>query len=179
LENQEIWESVTYFKAALPIQPWYKVAIHNIPTSFYTNECLAILKSEISTFNKGFEIVGNPYWLTKEDRRREQQTGSVCIAFATEQEAQRAIYNKLYLLRISVKVEKMHSTPASTQCQNCQRFGHTEERCSNGIACKICPEPYPTRLYRCNTCSTKGRTCLHTVPVCVNCKGAHTADNRL
>ncbi|KAF1934871.1 hypothetical protein EJ02DRAFT_309788, partial [Clathrospora elynae] len=89
LENQEIWESVTYFKAALPIQPWYKVAIYNIPTSFYTNESLAILKSEISTFNKGFEIVGNPYWLTKEDRRREQQTGSVCIAFATEQEAQR------------------------------------------------------------------------------------------
>ncbi|KAF1938416.1 hypothetical protein EJ02DRAFT_295932, partial [Clathrospora elynae] len=68
-ENQEIWESVTYFKAALPIQPWYKVAIHNIPTSFYTNESLAVLKSEISTFNKGFEIVGNPYWLTKEDRR--------------------------------------------------------------------------------------------------------------
>ncbi|KAF1934478.1 hypothetical protein EJ02DRAFT_429365 [Clathrospora elynae] len=41
--NQEIWESVTYFKAALPIQPWYKIAIHNIPTSFYTNESLAIL----------------------------------------------------------------------------------------------------------------------------------------
>ncbi|KAF1934549.1 hypothetical protein EJ02DRAFT_491470, partial [Clathrospora elynae] len=138
-----------------------------------------ILESEISTFNKGFEIVGNLYWLTKEDRRREQQTGSMCIAFATEEEAQRTIHNKLYLLGISVKVQKMHSTPASTQCQNCQRFRHTEEIYSNGIACKICAEPHPTCLHRYNTCSTKGRTCLPTVPVCVNCRRAHTADNRL
>ncbi|KAF1934721.1 hypothetical protein EJ02DRAFT_294274, partial [Clathrospora elynae] len=100
-------------------------------------------------------IVGNPFWLTNEERRRQQTTGSVCIAFATEQEAQRAIHNKLYLLGISVRVEKMHSTPASTQCQNCQRFGHTEERCSNSMACKICAEPHPTYLHKCNTCSTK------------------------
>ncbi|KAF1934515.1 hypothetical protein EJ02DRAFT_363544, partial [Clathrospora elynae] len=65
------------------------------------------------------------------------------------------------------------------QCQKCQRFGHTKERCSNSMACKIYAEPYPTRLHKCNTCSTKGKTCLHTVPVYVNCKRAHTADNKL
>jgi hypothetical protein len=179
LENIQIWRDITHFKTALPIQPWYKVAVHNIPTSFSTNESLAILKSEIATFNKGFQIVGNPYWLTREDRRLDQQTGSVCIAFATEQEAQRAIRNRLYLLGISVRVEKLHSTPASTQCQNCQRFGHTEARCSSRPACKICAELHPTRLHKCNTCNTKGKACVHTVPVCVNCKGPHTADSKL
>jgi hypothetical protein len=55
---------------------------------------------------------GNPYWLTREDKRTNQQTGSVCIAFATEQEAQRVIRNKLYLLGISVRVEKrLYSVP--------------------------------------------------------------------
>jgi hypothetical protein len=98
LEKKDIWETLVHFKTAQPIQPWYKVAIHNIPTSFSTNESLSILKSEITTFNKGFEIVSNPYWLTREERRTQQLTGTVCIAFATEQEAQRAIHNKLYLL---------------------------------------------------------------------------------
>lgn len=179
LENQQIWESLVQFKAAQPIQPWYKVALHNIPTSFSTNESLSILKSEIKAFNTGFEIVGNPYWLTREDRRAQQMTGSVCIAFATEQEAQRAIRNKLYLLGISVRVEKLHSTPASTQCQKCQRFGHPEARCSNAVACGLCAEAHPTRLHKCNLCNTKGKSCLHTVPLCVNCKGAHTAGSKL
>lgn len=178
LENLAIWKSITSFKEALPIQPWFKVAVHNIPTSFSTNESLDILKSEITTFNKGFQIVGSPYWLTSRERRQVQQTGSVCIAFATEQEAQRAIRSRLYLLGISVRVEKMHSTPASSQCQKCQRFGHSESRCSNAIACKICADPHPTSLHKCNTCGAKGRTCVHTVPVCANCKGAHTADNK-
>jgi hypothetical protein len=179
LEKVDIWQHITQFKEALPIQPWFKVAIHNVPTSFHTNESLSILKEEIPTFNKGLEIVGNPYWLTKEEKRQDQRTGSVCIAFATEQQAQNAIRNRLYLLGISVRVEKLHSTPASTQCHNCQRYGHTEARCSGNITCKLCAEPHHTRLHKCNTCNAKGKACVHTVPVCANCKGAHTADSKL
>jgi hypothetical protein len=179
LEKVDIWQHITQFKEALPIQPWFKVAIHNVPTSFHTNESLSILKEEIPTFNKGLEIVGNPYWLTREEKRQDQRTGTVCIAFATEQQAQKAIRNRLYLLGISVRVEKLHSTPASTQCQNCQRYGHTEARCSGNITCKLCAEPHHTRLHKCNTCNAKGKACVHTVPVCANCKGAHTADSKL
>jgi hypothetical protein len=87
LEKAEIWNQLTPFKEALPIQPWFKVAIHNIPTSLFRNEDLKILKDEIPIFNNGLQIVGNPYWLTKEERREEQISGSVCIAFSTEQEA--------------------------------------------------------------------------------------------
>jgi hypothetical protein len=178
LEKVGIWEHITQFKEALPIQPWFKVAIHNVPTSFFTNESLSVLKDEIPTFNNGLEIVGNPYWLTREEKRADQITGSVCIAFATEQQAQKAIRNRLYLLGISVRVEKLHSTPASTQCNSCQRYGHTEARCSGSTACKLCAEPHHTRMHKCNTCNAKGKACVHTVPVCVNCKGAHTADNK-
>jgi hypothetical protein len=120
LEHLNIWKHLATFKEALPIQPWFKVAIHGIPTSFHTNADLAILKEEIPTFNNGIKIVGNPYWLTKEEKRSEQLSGSACIAFASEQEAQRAIRGKLFLLGISVRVEKLHSTPASTQCPSCQ-----------------------------------------------------------
>jgi hypothetical protein len=178
LENQPIWESLTSFSSALLIESWHKVAVHNIPTTYTTNESLAVLKHEISTFNKGLNVVGNPYWLTKEDRRREQETGTVCIAFATEREAQQAIRNKLYLLGISARAEKLHSTPASTQCQRCQRFGHSEARCSSSYVCKICGAGHPTKMHKCNTCGAKGRTCIHTIPVCANCNQSHTADSQ-
>jgi hypothetical protein len=178
LEHINIWKHLATFKEALPIQPWFKVAIHGIPTSFHTNADLAILKEEIPTFNNGLKIVGNPYWLTKEEKRSEQLSGSACIAFASEQEAQRAIRGKLYLLGISVRVEKLHSTPASTQCSSCQHFGHEESRCPGTISCRLCAEPHHTKVHSCNVCKTKGRWCKHLVPVCTNCKGAHTADNK-
>jgi hypothetical protein len=34
------------------------------------------------------------------------------------------------------------------------------------------------KVHSCNVCKTKGRWCKHLVPVCTNCKGAHTADNK-
>jgi hypothetical protein len=71
LEHREIWKHLVMFKEALLIQPWFKVAIHGIPTSFRTNKDLAILKEEIPTFNNGLKIVGNLYWLTKEVKRSE------------------------------------------------------------------------------------------------------------
>ena len=69
LDHIEIWKHLATFKEALPIQPWFKVAIHGILTSFHTNEDLAILKEEIPTFNSSLKIVGNPYWLIKEEKR--------------------------------------------------------------------------------------------------------------
>ena len=78
LENKKIWDNLLAFEQALPNTPWYKVAIHGIPTNL---DNLEILKSEISTFNNGLKVVGEPYWLSPESNRRVKQAGSICIAF--------------------------------------------------------------------------------------------------
>lgn len=173
LENKSVWQHIVKFEEALLIKPWFKVAIHNIPT----NQDLAVLKDEIPTFNKGLKIVGNPYWLTSAERRQTQLTGTACIAFSTEKEAKQAISQKLFVLGVSVRAEKLHSTPPSTQCTNCQKFGHFENKCKGTTACRICGKGHSTSAHKCNTCSTKGKTCVHTLPLCANCKGPHTADN--
>ncbi len=129
LENQNVWQEVTRFEEALPIQSWHKVAIHNIPTSLATNQDLQVLKEEIPLFNNGLKIVGNPFWLTKEEHRASKATATACIAFATEEEALKAIKQKLYILGLSVKAEKLHSTSPLEQCQKCQQFGHIKARC--------------------------------------------------
>jgi hypothetical protein len=179
LEHKNIWENITDFDSALLIESWHKVAVHNIPTLYASGDGLEVIKNEIETFNKGLKVVGNPYWLTKADRRQQQETGTICVAFATEREAQQAIRNRLYVLGISVRAEKLHATPPTSQCQKCQRFGHSETRCSNPHVCKICAGRHATTVHKCNICNAKGRTCVHTIPLCANCKETHTADSKL
>ena len=179
LEHTNIWEDITDFSSALLIESWHKVAVHNIPTKYGDNIGLDIIKNEIETFNKGLKVVGKPYWLTKADRRQQQETGTICVAFATERESLQAIRNRLYVLGVSVRAEKLHATPPTSQCQKCQRFGHSETRCSNPHTCKICAGRHATTVHKCNICNAKGRSCVHTIPVCTNCRGTHTADSKL
>jgi hypothetical protein len=42
LEHIDIWKHPSTFKEALPIQSWFKVTIHGIPTFFCSNQNLAI-----------------------------------------------------------------------------------------------------------------------------------------
>ena len=50
-----------------------------------------LIKDEIRTFNKGLNPVGTPYWLTPANKRPHQLAGSVVVAFATLEEANKAI----------------------------------------------------------------------------------------
>lgn len=138
---------------------------------------MSLVKEEISTFNKGLNPIGTPYWLTPRARRQDpnQRAGSIAVAFATEPEAKRAIQNKLYIAGISVKAEKLYSLPLSTQCPKCQSFGHLENKCRNELACSLCSDKHPTRNHSCSVCRAKGTSCTHLVPKCANCHGPHPA----
>jgi hypothetical protein len=179
LEKQSIWEQVIAFKAAQKDEAWHKVAIHGIPTAdFNTPEGMALVIEEIVTFNKGLNPIGTPYWLTSADKRSTQRAGSIAVAFATEQEANKAIRHRLYIAGISVRVEKLYSAAPTTQCQNCQGFGHLENYCKKTPRCRLCSEGHATEQHNCNICHTKGAKCPHLAPKCANCKETHTADTK-
>ena len=83
-------------------EPWHKVVLHGVPTDdFNTPEGMALVVDEIKTFN-GLTPIGTPYWLTPAEKRRDQQARSVAVTFATEEEASRAIRQRLYVSGISV-----------------------------------------------------------------------------
>ena len=48
-----------------------------------------------------------PYWLTRKEKRENQPTGSVCLAFSTESEANKAIKNSLYIAGLRLRVEAL------------------------------------------------------------------------
>ena len=179
LENQSIWEHLVSFRKAQKDEPWHKVVIHGVPVAdFNTPSGMELVIDEIKTFNKGLTPIGTPYWLSSPEKRANQRAGSVVVAFATAEEASRAIRYRLYIAGISVRVEKLYSTASTTQCSKCQGFGHLENYCKREPICKLCGEKHATQQHMCRACSTKGSRCLHLVPRCTNCKGAHTADNK-
>ena len=180
LEHQETLKTCLNFTSSKLIKPWFKVAIHNIPTHL-SKEDLQQLKSEIPIFNQGFkdsDLVGEVYWLSSEENRASKRTGSCCIAFTTEEAQKRAIRQRLQVFGENVRVEKLYSTPASTQCRNCQGFGHESNRCYKPAACRLCGKDHPTFQHSCSVCATKGKKCVHLLPCCVHCKGNHTADSK-
>ena len=137
---------------------------------------MELVVDEIKTFNTGLTPIGIPYWLTPAENRASQRAGSVVVAFATAEEANRAIRHRLYIAGISVRAEKLHSTAPTTQCSKCQGFGHLNQYCKRQLACKLCSDKHATLQHTCNTCSAKGTKCAHLVPKCANCKEAHSAD---
>jgi hypothetical protein len=179
LEKQPIWEHLVAFKLAQLDEPWHKVVLHGVPTAdFNTLEGMALVVEEIKTFNKGLTPIGTPYWLTPAEKRSDQRAGSVAVAFATEEEASRAIRQRLYVGGISVRVEKYWPAAPTTQCKNCQGFGHLDNHCWKGPRCQLCGEGHSTHQYHCNTCHTKGKWCIHLAPKCANCREAHTANTK-
>ena len=79
--------------------------VHGIPIyDFNTEQGMALIVEEIKTFNKGLTPIGTPYWLTSASNRQTQLAGSVCVSFPTEEQANRAIRNRLYIAGILVRV---------------------------------------------------------------------------
>jgi hypothetical protein len=155
VEKRSIWETIVPHSRFQKDQPWYKVIIHGIPTlDFNCPEGMDMIVDEIKTFNEGLNPIGKPYWMSSAITRATKRSGSVAIAFATEEEASKAIRNRLYIAGISVRVEKLHSVAPTTQCQICQGFGHLDTYCRKDPICRLCAGSHSTKQHRCNTCKS-------------------------
>jgi hypothetical protein len=72
---------------------------------------MELVKSEIRTFNTNYYPIGTLYWLSIAENRAIKQAGVIVVMFGTEEKAQRVIRNRLFIAGISVRVEKLYSTP--------------------------------------------------------------------
>ena len=180
LEKKAIWSSLISYNEAQKDTSWYKVICHGIPLADFAFADLEVINDEIKTFNKGYKPIGTPHWLTSREKREglNQRAGSIVIAFSTDEEAKRAIKERLYIAGISVRCEKYIPISPTFQCPKCQGFGHLENRCKKAISCKLCSEQHSTKRHTCNTCDKQGTKCLHLAPKCTNCKESHTADDK-
>lgn len=182
LQHAHIWREAFPFLQATKDEHWTKVAVHGIPIQeFNSEEGLETLQEDIRIFNKDLNPIGTPFWLTTEENRKTNRTGTIAVAFATEAEAKKALSSRLYVAGISCKTEKLLSVPPYQQCQSCMGFGHAESRCKRQIRCKFCAGLHTSADHTCPAqgCNSRGQQCKHLQPTCANCEGDHIADSCL
>lgn len=78
-----------------------------------------------------------------------------------------SIYNLTRLYYAVVKVEPPKPKRSVIQCSNCQEYGHSKNYCHKRARCVKCDGNHST---------TKCTKPLNVPPICVNCKGQHTAN---
>lgn len=177
LEKVDIWKNIAPHELAMKDEAWYKVIIHGIPTAeFPTMEDLRTIPEEISTFNQGLKVIGQPYWITPEEKRGAQVAGSIVVAFETEEQARQAISKNLIVAGRPLRAEKYMNIPATTQCNQCQGYGHISTKCRWDAKCQFCAGQHNTKQHVCTQCNIIGKKCVHLIPKCTNCGEAHTAD---
>ena len=163
----------------------YKVAIYSISIrEFDIEERLdsKLVAKEISIFNKGLTPIGRSYWATPKEKRDLGlvQTGTIIIAFPDEEQAKRAISNRLLIAGISAKVVKYITTPSTSQYTRCTRFGHSETLCKRAKKCILCTENHISKLYFCSTYKKTNTKYNHLSIRYANCNSTnHMADSKL
>lgn len=82
------------------------------------------------------------------------------------------IKNFAVIQNLIVKWEKLHKTKIkTTQCYNCQCYGHTSSNCGKIQRCIKCTETHAKG--ECTRTSKEGS------PTCVNCKKDHAANSKI
>jgi hypothetical protein len=183
LQHEDIIKAQVQYREAKVDLQFAKIIIHSIPLRTFDNENgMELVKEEINTFNKhlNLKLTGQPYWLTTREKRDDpfRLHGSVVVSFEKEEDAIKALRNRINIAGISAKTERFNSVSPTSQCRNCWGFGHHQDHCKKQVACKICGEPHATNQHKCSTCGSAGSSCSHTTPKCANCGGDHQADSK-
>jgi hypothetical protein len=157
--------------------PVVQMVVHGVPTSI----SLESLQQELTTYNPGLTMATQPRWLTKPDQRREKKASSVVIALTGNKAQEVASRPRLFAFSATLRAERKLRFGPTTQCANCQQFGHHTTKCTNLPACRWCSGSHLTGAHSCptSTCSTNGRPCMHTLAKCVNCSGPHEAHSQV
>lgn len=151
----------------MPIQP------------FSTSDDLHLLKQEIEIFNSELKLMKDSVWLSSEENRLTKRHASIAIALENKEQADTALNMKLCIAGLWLKTEKYTFSSLQTQCQNCQKWGHSTRICRAQSTCQICAEKHATYNHKCDTCKISGKECPHSKTKCANCKEEHMANSSL
>jgi hypothetical protein len=148
--------------------------LHGVPTHLTIPEI-----SHSITINYPQLVQGQtPRWLTPADRR-EHKTNSTIVMTLTGNVKKNAIGRQnLIVCNRECQLDDYIPFGRSTQCHNCQNYGHPAALCRNDSRCAVCASPHNTRNHPCTlpTCR-KGPTCTHPPIRCANCNAPHKAND--
>ena len=154
--------------------PTTQLLVHGIPTG----ETLDTIATELTTFNTGLALTRQPRWLTSDDARIGKSASSIVVTI-TGPKAPEFVGKRLAAFSTTFRTERRLRFTSSTQCSNCQKFGHHNNKCKALSYCRWCASQHLTGNHICPTatCRLRGRPCTHTILRCVNCDGPHESNS--
>ena len=124
---------------------------------------MGLVLEEIKTFNKGLELISQPYQATSKEKRDSglQRANSVVVAFPTEAQANRAIKNRLLITGISTKVVKYYTISSIIQCTRYAGYRHLDSIYKKEPKYLLYSKGHVTKNYFCSICKKKSKKCPH------------------
>jgi hypothetical protein len=148
--------------------------LHGVPTHLSLSEI-----SQSLTLNYPQLIQGQtPWWLTTAERRAEKANSTVVITLTGNVKKANIGRSRLVVCNRECELDDYIAYGRSTQCRNCQAYGHPAALCRNNARCAVCADPHETKNHPCAlpVCK-KGPACTHPPIRCVNCDAPHKASD--
>lgn len=150
-------EDMQYHTYQLPSEKLLHIVIKGIPEPTDPEEILEDLK------NKNF----HPETVKKMYRRKDKAPLPMMLITLPKEE--KNIYQLTHVINLKVTVESQKHRTEVGQCHRCQRFGHSQSKCTATPRCVKCAGSHIT-----SECKKEKNTSAK----CANCGGSHTASYR-
>jgi len=144
----------------------------------HTHLSLPDISNSIATNYPQLTQGQTPRWLTPADRREQKSTSTIVMTLTGSVKMADIGQHYLTICNRECQLNDYISYRRSTQCHNCQGYGHRTALCRNPSHCAICAEAHETKDHPCTipTCK-KGPACTHPPIYCTNCQTTHKASD--
>jgi len=146
--------------------------LHGVPTQYSLPE----ISDSIAVNYHQLVQVQTPRWLTLADRRQNKTHSTTVMTLAGNIKKTDVGLHNLIICNRECQLEEYIAYSRSTQCRNCQLYGHPAALCREAPRCAVCAGPHATKDHPCTLpACKKGPTCTHPPICCANCNTPHKA----
>ena len=178
-EKESVWSHlVPGLQEVVIRERWYKLVAHSVATDLIVADSeekqMEAFQEDIETYNHDIQLAAPPRWLTRPELRTGKLHSSLVLSFKTPRELKHALRNRLVIAGTPVRTSEFVDIRPTTQCRNCQKFGHHQRTCRHQARCQLCAGSHSINLHQCTTCQAT-KECSHTQFKCANCESSHKA----
>jgi len=114
--------------------------LHGVPTQYSLPE----ISDSIAVNYHQLVQVQTPRWLTAADRRQNKTHSTIIMTLAGNIKKTDVGLHNLIICNRECQLEEYIAYSRSTQCRNCQRYGHPAALCREALRCAVCAGPHAT-----------------------------------
>jgi len=148
--------------------------LHGVPTHLSLPEISQSLATNYPQLIQG----QTPRWLTPADRREHKANSTIVMTLTGKVKKADVGRQHLIVCNRQCQLDDYIAYGRSTQCRNCQAYGHPAALCQNNSRCAVCADLHETKEHPCALpICKKGPTCTHPPIRWANCDAPHKASD--